>query len=266
MSVPGLERGIAILRLFRRDRALLAPGEIAAELEIPRSTVHRLLGELCQLGLTRRSGDGRYALDVGVLSIGFEYLAYKDVVAVAGPVLESLRDQTNWSTHLAIRQGRSIVYLSRYASRAAVSRNVSVGSSLPAHATLMGRVLLADLEPTELRALYADFSEDFEDGGPSAPRNIVDLQHLIDADRSRGYASAAGFYEAGVRAVAAPVRDMSLSTVAAINATAVGGDTTDLPDVATAVADAAAKISRLMGAPAAMPDIAFGNMEHKKWA
>jgi DNA-binding IclR family transcriptional regulator len=266
MSVPGLERGIAILRLFRRDRSLLAPAEIAAELAIPRSTVHRLLGELRELGLIRRSGDGRYGLDVGVLSIGFEYLASNDVAAMAGPVLEALRDQTNWSTHLAVRQGRSIVYLSRYASRAAVSRNVTVGSSLPAHATLMGRVLLADLEPTDLRALYADAADELDRGGPAAPHNIGDLQRLIDADRSRGYASADGFYEAGVRAVAAPVRDISLSTIAAINATAVGGDTSDLPNVAVAVAEAAARISRLMGAPAAIPDIAFANMEHEKWA
>lgn len=265
MSVPGLERGIAILRLFQRDRALLAPAEIAAELAIPRSTVHRLLVELCELGLVRRSGDGRYGLDVGVLSIGFEYLASNDVAAMAGPVLEALRDETGWSTHLAVRQERSVVYLCRYASRAAISRNVTVGSSLPAHATLMGRVLLADLEPTDLLTLYADATDELGRGGPNAPRSIGDLQHLIDADRSRGYASAVGFYEAGVRAVAAPVRDMSLSAIAAINATAVGGDTSDLPRVAAAVAEAAARISRLMGAPAAMPEIAFANMEHEKW-
>lgn len=263
MSVPGLERGIAILRLFRRDRALLAPVDIAGELAIPRSTVHRLLGELCELGLVRRTGDGRYGLDAGVLSIGFEYLASNDVAAMAGPVLEALRDETNWSTHLAVRQGRSIVYLSRYASRAAVARNISVGSSLPAHATLMGRVLLADLEPTELRALYAD--ADLSGGGPDAPRSVAELQHLIDADRSRGYAAAVGFYESGVRAVAAPVRDLSLSTIAAINATAVGSDAADLPHVTAAVAHAASRLSRLMGAPAAMPEIAFTNMEHEKW-
>lgn len=261
MSVPGLERGIAILRLFRRDRARLAPAQIAAELSIPRSTVHRLLIELSGLGLIRRADDGRYALDAGVLTLGFEYLASNDVVAVAGPVLEALRDQTNWSTHLGIRQGRSIIYLSRYASRASVSRNVSAGSRLPAHATLMGRVLLADLEPTELRALYAD--PDLADGHAEAPHSVADLQHLIDADRARGYAAATGFYEPGVRAVAAPVRDATLATVAAINATAVGGDGSDLPQVAAAVAEAAARISQLMGAPRTMPDVAIARIEQE---
>lgn len=247
MSVPALERGIAILRLFRRDRSHLTAPQVAAELSLPRSTVHRLLVELEGLGLVRREGEGRFALDSGVLLLGFEYLASQDIVALASPVLEQLRDETNWSTHLAIRQGVSIVYLSRFASRAAVTRNVAVGSSLPAHATLMGRLLLSDLEPTELLALYDGAV--LERVTPDTPVDLGELQRLIQQDRERGYAASTGFYEPGVRTIAAPIRDASLKIVAAINGTAVNDEGIAMAQAMAPIRAAADRISRLLGAP-----------------
>ncbi|OAN56537.1 IclR family transcriptional regulator [Sphingobium sp. TCM1] len=251
MSVPGLARGIAVLRLFRRDRAMLSPAEICSELDLPRSTVHRLLTELIDLGLIRRECDGRYALDSGVLTLGFEYLASNDLVALSAPILEELRDRTNWSTHLAVRQGTRALYLSRYPAQAAVTRNVVVGSSLPAHATVMGRVLLSDLEPTELQTLYADGAS--LGGGQGVPASLSELQRMIDVDRNKGYAAADGFFESGVIAIAAPVRDMSLKVVAAINAIHAGVAGENMTAMASAVVAAANAISRLLGAPAQMP-------------
>jgi len=131
MSVPGLERGIGILRLFRRDRPYLTPPQIAVELAIPRSTVHRLLAVLVDLGLLRRADDSRFALAAGVLTLGHECLASLDIVGVSRSALESLRDETGWSVHLAVRHGRSVIYLVRYASRAAVTTNIGLAHHCP---------------------------------------------------------------------------------------------------------------------------------------
>ncbi|WP_375194291.1 IclR family transcriptional regulator [Sphingobium sp.] len=253
MSVPGLARGIALLRLFRRDRRMLSPADIASELHLPRSTVHRLLGELMELGLVRRECDGRYVLDSGVLTLGFEYLASNDLVTLSAPLLEGLRDRTNWSTHLAVRQGQRAVYLSRYPARAAVTRNVVVGTSLPAHATVMGRVLLADLEPAELQALYPRGVPAHEGAADDGPPSLAQLQQRIAVDRERGHAAEEGYFESGVVAIAAPVRDMSLKTVAAINAIHVGAAVEDMAAMTSAVVETAEAISRLLGAPGRMP-------------
>lgn len=241
MSVPALNRGIAILKLFRRGRRALSAPEIANELAIPRSTVHRLLVELAALGLVRREGEGRFALDAGVLTLGYEYLAGADLAPLAEPLLERLRDETNWSAHLGVRQGRDVIYLSRCPSRAALQRNVGVGSVLPARQTLMGRILLSDLEPTELRALYADDEDRLSEA------QIHELQHLIEDDLKRGFVADTGYFEAGVQAVAAPVHDGSLKIVAAINAAAPIGQS-DV-GVAKAVCAAAETLSRMLGAP-----------------
>lgn len=241
MSVPALNRGIAILKLFRRDRRVLSAPEIAGELSIPRSTVHRLLVELADLGMVRRESEGRFALDAGVLTLGYEYLAGTDLAPMAEPLLEKLRDETNWSTHLGVRRGVDVIYLSRYPSRTGLQRNVAVGSVLPARQTLMGRMLLADLEPTELRALYAVGADRLTEA------EIHALQHLIEADLRRGHVADTGYFETGVQAVAAPVRDASLKIVAAINAAAPVGQS-DVEVVARVVA-AADALSRMLGAP-----------------
>jgi DNA-binding IclR family transcriptional regulator len=75
---------------------------------------------------------------------------------------------------------------------------------------------------------------------------------LIVADRDRGFAVSRGFYERGVAAVAAPVRDASLRIVAAINATAPAGerDAADLDAITAAVVRAANAISAQLGASA----------------
>ena len=258
-DVPGLERGIAILRLFRRDRTRLGAPEVAAELGIPRSTVHRLLVGLEALGMLRQAPRGVFALGPGVLSLGFEYLASLDVVEVANPVLARLRDETGCSTHLAVLDRTSVVFVSRYPVRAAVSSGFGVGFSVPAHAALIGRLLLADLDREALGALYQGVR--LADVGPNAPTTLDALAARIEAERARGYGisdsnSASSLFPRGMIAISAPVRDARGHTPAAINATTVSG-AFSAAEIRGALKDrvlgAAAEISALLGAQPARP-------------
>lgn len=252
-QVPALTRGLEILRLFKRARPVIAAPEIARELKIPRSTVHRLIQVLEQMGFLQRTNGGRdYTLGPAVLTIGFEYLGSLDVVGLAEPVLMRLRDDTGYSAHLVARNGGEIVYLSRYPGRTTISSTISVGATLPAHATVIGRVLLADLSTEELRALYP---------GPALPRHTdqtpttpAKLEAVLAEDRRRGYVAAASFFEPGLTTVAAPVRDRSGRVIAAISVTAVGAAIP--PDVLHGalkdrVGAAAAAISAMLDAPQA---------------
>jgi DNA-binding IclR family transcriptional regulator len=249
-GVPGLERGIEILRLFHRDRSQLAAPIVATELGIPRSTVHRLLTCLVELNLLRREPGGLFALGPGVLNLGFEYLASQDIVVLSNPILARLRDDTDCSTHLTVLDGTRVIYLSRHPSRSAVSSNIGVGSSLPAHATIMGRLMLGALKPQEIKARYA--RQKLEAIGPKTPTTLDELQALVAADSARGYAVSTGYYEHGVVAVAAPVYNGANEIVAAINATAVSSavdNKTLNGPLKDKVLAAAAEISALLGAP-----------------
>jgi DNA-binding IclR family transcriptional regulator len=194
-----------------------------------------------------------------VLTIGFAYLGSLDIVQLSSPVLERLRDDTNCSTHLAIRNGTDVVYLARHASRAAITSNVSAGSALPAHATVIGRVILADLSDAELAQLYA--GQRLASFTDQTPTTLAALKQLLAEDRQRGYAVSTSFYERGVTAVAAPVRDHSGRVVAAINAVTVDVAPEEQylrGSLKDRVLAAAAKISEMLGAPGAAPPKRFG--------
>jgi DNA-binding IclR family transcriptional regulator len=188
-DVPGLERGIAILRLLRRDRRSLSAPEVAAELRLPRSTVHRLLHSLAGLGLLRREPSGAYALGPAVLALGFEYLASLDLVELSGPVLARLRDDIGCSTNLAVLDRANVLFVSRYAVRSAVSSSFGIGFSAPARKTAIGRLLLGELE--------RDYAISDSLSSTIFPRGMI--------------------------AISAPVRDARARIVAAINATTVVG-------------------------------------------
>ena len=217
--VPGLERGLRLLACFTGETPELAPGELARQLDLPRTTVFRLAHTLEAMGFLRRlDGSKSYRLGPAVLGLGFEYLAALELPEIARPALERLRDETGASSHLAVRDGAEIVYVSRCASHSALASNIRVGSRLAAHGSSMGRVLLANLPDDDLETLYA--GRVLEQFTAQTPSDLTALRALLAGDRRRGHVIGRSFYERGVVSVAAPVRDDSGRTVAAINVTA----------------------------------------------
>ena len=165
--------------------------------------------------------------------------------------MQKLRDRTGLSAHLAVRDGREVVYVARVAALTTVASSVQIGTRFPAHATVMGRMLLIDLDDADLRALFPE--RKLPQSTPQTPATLAELKEVLAADRARGYGVSQSFFERGVSAVGVPVRDGAGRVVAAINVTAV--DThIDLEamhgPIKDAVLDAARDIGRwLAGAP-----------------
>lgn len=240
--VPGLARGIQVLSCFTATTPRLTQAEIAASLGITRSAIFRVVYTLTELGfLLHDPASGRYTLGPALLRLGHGILPARDVVQVAIPVLEALRDATGWSAHLGVLERQEVVYLLRVPARRGRSSIVHVGSRLPAHATSMGRVLLAAAEPAALEALYRD----------ALPRGntLAQIMRRARADRTRGLVVHRGEFEAGIASVAAPLRDAAGRVVAAINLSAPVAEEPEAQHRAVhdAVLQAAAKISTSLG-------------------
>jgi DNA-binding IclR family transcriptional regulator len=218
--VPALAQGLQVLSLFTRERTRLSAPEVAQMLGLSRTTVFRLLHTLVATGYLRKEDDERhYSPGPAMLGSGFSYLASLDFVEVAQPVLQKLRDDTGLSAHLAIRDGREIVYVARYAAKTTVRSSVTIGTRFPVHATIMGRMMLLDASDAELDAMYPEkklpqFSE-------QTPATLGELRELLREDRKRGYAASQSFFERGVSSVAAPVRDAGGTIIGAVNVTSV---------------------------------------------
>jgi DNA-binding IclR family transcriptional regulator len=221
-TVPGLERGLRILCEFSRREPTLTAPELARRLGVPRSTVFRLLMTLENMGFVERTDDGRaHRLGVAVLRLGFEYLASQGITELGRPILERMRDATAYAASLVVRDGRDIVYIQRAVGNSPFASAVSVGTRLPAHATVLGHVLLGDLTLAQIRSLYPESR--LEGSSPNTPANADELFEMAQRVKSRGYVLAEGFFETHISTVAAPVYGENGHVVAAIGLTIPGG-------------------------------------------
>jgi DNA-binding IclR family transcriptional regulator len=220
--VPGLERGLRILCEFSRREPTLTAPELARRLGVPRSTVFRLLMTLENMGFVERTDDGRaHRLGVAVLRLGFEYLAAQGITELGRPILERMRDATTYAASLVVRDGRDIVYIQRAVGNSPFASAVNVGTRLPAHATVLGHVLLGDLTLAQMRSLYPESR--LEGSSPNTPANADELFEMAQRVKSRGYVLAEGFFEPHISTVAAPVYGENGHVVAAIGLTIPGG-------------------------------------------
>jgi DNA-binding IclR family transcriptional regulator len=133
------------------------------------------------------------------------------------PLLKRLCDELKMQCNLVVRDGRSIVYVAKVALPTPFTSSVSVGTRLPAHATVLGRVLLGDLTLPQLRKLYPE--EKLEVFSPATPRTTTDLFDMTQADRTRGFVLGEGFFEPHISSIAAPVRDHTGHIIAALGVT-----------------------------------------------
>ncbi len=244
--VPALRRGLAILRMFDRARRVVTVPEMSRELGIPRGTAFRLAVTLEAEGFLQRAANSNaFQLGVGVLGLGFDYLGSLDVVEIARPILEALRDETDASVHLAIGDGWDVVYLLSLSSRHRISGNLAVGTRMQAHENSIGHALLFDCSAQELFGLARAAGVTLD--GDEAER----LHKTIAAEAARGFVFFRGLYVPGIASVATPVRDRAGRIVAGINVS----DYETLPAfqdaegaLAEAVGRSARRISQGLGA------------------
>jgi DNA-binding IclR family transcriptional regulator len=214
--VPGLVRGLELLEVFSPEQPTLTLSQLSRAIGLSRSSAYRLVYTLADLGFLMRDPVTKsYTLGPRVLKLGFTYLASQDMVDIARPQLEALRDKTNCSAHFGILDGTDVVYLLRAADRKAVTSQVNVGTRLPAYATSMGRALLAQLPATEVRTRFAGVA--FRQFTKQSPADIEDLVKLVAQDRARGYVVSRSAFETGIASVAAAVLDHDGTPVAAVN-------------------------------------------------
>jgi len=212
--VQSLERGLAIIRVFSAERSSLTVSEIAQISGLTRAAARRFLLTLSELGYVVAKRN-RFELTPRVLELGYSYLSALSFPEIALPHLERLVAQTSEASEGSILDRGDIVYVVRVPGPALMTISVNIGARRPAHATAMGRVLLAHLPPADLDQYLATTALK-----PLLPRTITQpaaLRSELDTVRRTGYALVNQELEEGLVAVAAPVRDRGGRTRAAIN-------------------------------------------------
>jgi IclR family pca regulon transcriptional regulator len=211
--VQSLERGLAVIRaLSTAEPQTLS--DVARTTGLSRAAARRFLLTLERLGYVARR-HGRFALTPQVLELGHAYLSSLTLPEVAQPHLVRLVEQIHESSSVSVLDGGDVVYVARVPTRRIMTVAITVGTRFPAHATSMGRVLLAGLDaPARAAAL------DGADLAPITPSTITDrgaLEAELDRVARDDYALVDQELEVGLRSIAAPIRDPAGAVVAAVN-------------------------------------------------
>ncbi len=213
-NLQSLERGLAVLQVFSSETPQLTLSDVARRAGTTRATARRILHTLASLGFMRV--DGRlFSLTPRVLSLGWGYLSSLNLWDIAQPFMEELVEKTHESCSAATLDLPDVVYVARVPTRRIMTIALGVGSRLPAHATSMGRVLLADLPDTELDAFLA--SGRFESRTDRTTVEPDELRTQLGRVREQGWAMVDQELELGLRSIAAPVRGADGRAVAALN-------------------------------------------------
>lgn len=242
-GLQSLARGLAVIRALSRSDRPLTLAQVAQEAGLNRAVTRRVLLTLRDGGYALARGR-EFALRPRVLELGEAYRSALRLPHLGAPAMRRVVTQTGQSCSMAVLDGAEIVYVARVPGRRVIDAVLHVGTRLPAHATAMGRVLLAGLADDKLEAVLAGASLEAR-----TPRTITDVGRLraeLDRARREPWYRIDEELEPGLSTLAAAVRDPAGAVVAAINlpmsSYALAGG--EVPrEHAEALVDAAAEIS-----------------------
>ncbi len=147
-------RTVQVLEYFAGHRGPHSLAALHASLGYPKSSLYMLLRTLTECGWVETDGTGTlYRLGLRALLAGTSYLDGDQTVAAARETLDWLAEATTETVHLARLDGADVVYLATRESQHYLRPISRVGRRLPAHTTSLGKALLAERDPADVRAL-----------------------------------------------------------------------------------------------------------------
>jgi IclR family pca regulon transcriptional regulator len=212
-----LERGLAILACFTRERPLLGIAELAEMLGMSRSTTHRYVITLVALGYLRQGAQRKYRLALRVTDLGLSAMNATSLREHARADIEELSRRSAFTVGVVVLDGTDVLLVDRVRGRrrgqSQIEHGAGAGSRLPAHCTATGKLLIAHLPARERRELLAEVKLDRR--GPGAVASKRALREELESIPADGLASSGDELAPGLIAIAAPVRDGSREVVAA---------------------------------------------------
>lgn len=240
-GVRAVDRSIAILQSFTTEQPLMSVIELQKRVGLSRPTLYRLLHTLSARGLIQAEGDPqRFRLAHGVMSLAHVWLKGLDVVNVARPILEKLREITGETAALfRLQEDRGICIL-ECESRHVLSISRGIGDSLTLAQGATGKAILAFMD----RDRQAEFLD-------RLPRNAqrVPLEEAVRTAKRKGYAISRGEIFVGAVAVSAPYFDHRGSVIGSVGIYGPSARVNEekVSEFAKLVVEAGQKISDLLG-------------------
>jgi IclR family acetate operon transcriptional repressor len=223
--VASVDRALRILTLIGGAATGLSLDELAAKLGIPKSSLHRILAALkFRKFVSQPEVGGAYFLGTELLATAFRFHDMLDLRALVHPLLVQLSGALHETTHMAVLDGPEIVYQDKIeVSTHTIKLSSVIGGRNPAHATGVGKALLAWTYPTDeaVRAWAAPW-EPLPRPTEGTVKSAAHLADELARVREQGYALDVEENEVGVRCAAVPIFLGRKEPAAAVSITLLG--------------------------------------------
>jgi IclR family transcriptional regulator, acetate operon repressor len=225
-QVQSLTRGLSILERLAEAEGGLTLTDVGQRVQLPPSTVHRLLATLEKMGYVYQAGElGRWYVGVQAYTVGSSFLSSRDFIAQSHPYMRRLMDQSGETVNLAILDGTEAVFVDQVQCREMMRTIVKLGSRAPLHASGVGKAMFASLPDDQIDAILK------VRGLPRITGNTITTPETMWASirviRQRGWSFDDEEHAPGTRCVAAPIYDEHAETLGAIS---LAGPSSRLPD------------------------------------
>lgn len=247
-NLKSLAKLVRVLDCFSQTDRALTLAEICTRTGLPRSTTHRLLASLKEVGFLEQEREReRYQLGLKLFSLGNTALSNFELNREARPFIEGLRRITGHPVHLALFDGlRAVVIHRANPAPDTTSVSASLFENTPAYCTSVGKAILAWQPQEVVDGVIERGLERFTDTTLATPEALIANLQLI---RQRGYSIDEGEHQPGVRCIGAPIRNHHGRVFAAISITnsawKLAADS--VPELSKVVIYHADQISRSLG-------------------
>ncbi len=221
-----LSRGLAVLEALAGTDGGATLTTLAAQLDIPAPTAHRLLATLEASGYVQAGPRGEWRMGIRAFHVGSAFLVHRNLVAQSFPHLKDLMARSGETANLAVVESGEAVFVEQVQSLELMRMSAKLGARAPLHASGVGKAMLAAMDERAAAAMLgrrdlARYTVHTLTSRPALARELA-------ATRARGYAIDDEEHATGLRCVAAVVRDENGEPWAAVS---LAGPTTRItPD------------------------------------
>jgi len=221
-AMRGVDRALRLITVLGGRGSGYTLDELSRVLDLPKSSLHRILAVFRANGYaTQPEPGGRYFLGPAALEAAFRFHESMDLRMLVHQLILQIRDRFDETAHMAVMDGSDVVYLDKVEASHSVRLTSVIGGRNPAHATGVGKAMLAFTlaDEAQVRSWIALH-------GPLVARTentVVTVDAFaarLDTVRRRGFSLDDEESELGVRCVAVPVFFGSKVPVAAVSVTA----------------------------------------------
>ena len=213
-GIQSIERAVAILEAVAGEPDGITLAEVSAALGLHSSTAFHLIRTLTSLGIVEQLESKRYRVGSRLFALAASAMTETAMLTQATPILEALSRDTGDAAHLAIRSRHEIVVIARTAATGMLQLAGRTGTTRPAHATAIGKVLLSEVPVETLESLLDQL--DFKRFTKATITSRKDLLTELAEVRATGVAYDNGELDDDIKCVAMPVRDFARRGNAAI--------------------------------------------------